>query len=537
MKNTLLIFLVSFVSFSSGAQLSFTITNTSATNSITCAQPSVNLVFASTVSPVSYSCFSSLVTLTGSNVNIALPGNYTVIATSGTATSTQTISVHLNTITPTSTVTPLTQSVICFQPANIVTATSSFQQNIKHYFIFPITGTTAVLSNPAFCLPAYPGTYTHIATDTLNGCSISKTFSVNLDLDLFPTLNITSPQNFTMGCGTKSIVNLFYNGFSRPASYTVSSFNGNNTSGMYTPQNGVILTGGGSHTITLKDQNFNCNIHFALSVSQNTFGPPLSVTKTTTILGCSLPSVALVGISEDPNGTPTPNASFVWYLPGSSVVPNSSIVVNSNTASPSSTLVGSYTLVVTDLSSECKSQTVIPIYQFLKPPIIFNPQSFSCPVPYLKIFASVIPSIDANIAVLWYNWQAPPGAYYTNSGTATISVHTPGTYTAIVSQEPGGCKVEAKVVVNGCVGILDSGQDIGLKVFPNPCNGLATIELNAPSEKVLIEVYNALGELILKHDVDGQKTQLDLRNQPKGIYIIRLTEHNKVIASSRLLKY
>jgi ELWxxDGT repeat protein len=57
-----------------------------------------------------------------------------------------------------------------------------------------------------------------------------------------------------------------------------------------------------------------------------------------------------------------------------------------------------------------------------------------------------------------------------------------------------------------------------LKIFPNPTNGNFTID----SEKELeITITNILGKTILTHQIQQGKNQINLSNQPNGIYFIK----------------
>jgi hypothetical protein len=61
-------------------------------------------------------------------------------------------------------------------------------------------------------------------------------------------------------------------------------------------------------------------------------------------------------------------------------------------------------------------------------------------------------------------------------------------------------------------------------VFPNPSNGIFSVELKMNSEKLKIEVYSMLGEKIESQSVIGNSQfVIDLSSQPNGIYLYRIT--------------
>jgi hypothetical protein len=76
-----------------------------------------------------------------------------------------------------------------------------------------------------------------------------------------------------------------------------------------------------------------------------------------------------------------------------------------------------------------------------------------------------------------------------------------------------------------------------VRVFPNPSRGKLLIE-NTTHEKLNIKVYSMLGNLVLERvlDTDYEGPEIDLREQPDGVYIVELkartfVQINKLILS------
>jgi hypothetical protein len=63
-----------------------------------------------------------------------------------------------------------------------------------------------------------------------------------------------------------------------------------------------------------------------------------------------------------------------------------------------------------------------------------------------------------------------------------------------------------------------------IKIFPNPTNGILTIESNASNERIdKILFYNTEGKLLLKRqEKSGKKVSLDLSEFPAGNYQIEV---------------
>ncbi len=64
------------------------------------------------------------------------------------------------------------------------------------------------------------------------------------------------------------------------------------------------------------------------------------------------------------------------------------------------------------------------------------------------------------------------------------------------------------------------------KLYPNPNNGKFTIENSAANGKSILTVYNMMGEEILSSELTGKSCQIDMSNQPAGIYIYSLISDN-----------
>ncbi|TDH18483.1 T9SS type A sorting domain-containing protein [Segetibacter sp. 3557_3] len=110
----------------------------------------------------------------------------------------------------------------------------------------------------------------------------------------------------------------------------------------------------------------------------------------------------------------------------------------------------------------------------------------------------------------------------------------------VIVQDPDGiCKPPLKTVSN-----ISEAQDIartvpdgnnGIMVYPNPTRGEFTVQLsNLKPGKVTLQVLNENGSVIAQRmlSVDGKSRSLiesfNLRQQPSGMYLIRLTTSSSV---------
>ncbi|HXB12146.1 MAG TPA: T9SS type A sorting domain-containing protein [Bacteroidia bacterium] len=75
------------------------------------------------------------------------------------------------------------------------------------------------------------------------------------------------------------------------------------------------------------------------------------------------------------------------------------------------------------------------------------------------------------------------------------------------------------------------------KVYPNPNNGIFTIQLSGVSGKSLMEIYNMLGERIYSQSFSTLSSQfsIDIHNNPAGVYLYRvLAETGNLVAEGKV---
>ncbi|HTB06675.1 MAG TPA: T9SS type A sorting domain-containing protein, partial [Bacteroidia bacterium] len=76
-----------------------------------------------------------------------------------------------------------------------------------------------------------------------------------------------------------------------------------------------------------------------------------------------------------------------------------------------------------------------------------------------------------------------------------------------------------------------------LNVYPNPSNGLFTIQSPAASGQSSVQVYNMLGQQVYsQYTLPNTQYQIDISNQPTGIYFYRLiSENGNLIGAGKLV--
>jgi len=84
---------------------------------------------------------------------------------------------------------------------------------------------------------------------------------------------------------------------------------------------------------------------------------------------------------------------------------------------------------------------------------------------------------------------------------------------------------------SGTVGVSEVQENSNFSVFPNPSNGVFTIQ-NIGEDVTNIDVFNLLGEKVFQSTnnnlVNNNETAIDLSKKPKGIYFIQVTHGNSI---------
>ena len=73
-------------------------------------------------------------------------------------------------------------------------------------------------------------------------------------------------------------------------------------------------------------------------------------------------------------------------------------------------------------------------------------------------------------------------------------------------------------------------------IFPNPFNSTTTLKIFGNIDDVNLTIYNLYGQAIKQmNKISAQTVSLFRDNLPSGLYFIRLTETNKIIATEKLI--
>jgi gliding motility-associated-like protein len=436
--------------------VTFSIQNTSLSNSITCNNPSVTLQAVSnyTAGSLSYSWTSSTftsgasnITLTPAQVSPSLVITCVAVDPVTTCSALNVFTVGTNTTTPSFIVAPVTQTIDC-ATTSIATFTSTALNptvNVSH--LWYNSGSTVPFATVAGSVSIQSlglGTYTVCLLNNTNGCTSCSVVSVNTGTS-YATFSITSSSNFSLGCApTKNTTTInITNAQTFPTPGGVLSFTfwpPSVSSGTTFNTNTSLVTSiPGLWTAVAKDPASQCLTTKQFAIIQNTVGPHSQIsvnsnTLSTLSLNCYTPSVVALGSST------VPNTSISWSTPSGTNIPQSTITI-AVTTNTSSSVVGTYSLVVKDNNNDCITIQPFLVSQSIGLPTpsitaLSTPSFISCYNSPVTLLNSSIGSTGpvAN-AISW----AGPSPQVPAGSISTYSALVPGVYTLTVRDNGNGC--------------------------------------------------------------------------------------------------
>ena len=120
-----------------------------------------------------------------------------------------------------------------------------------------------------------------------------------------------------------------------------------------------------------------------------------------------------------------------------------------------------------------------------------------------------------------YTWSTTE---ITSDIAVTPTVQT--TYT-VDGTDANGCSSTTTITqdVSLCTGVVSlSNNKASVNVYPNPSNGLYVIEVATLSK---VTVTNAMGQIILSETFEAGQYNIDIHNEAKGVYYVKVVENNK----------
>lgn len=382
----------------------------------------------------------------------------------------------------------------------------------------PALTTVTVFANPTLSISGAQS-ICNGATTTLQatgaGSLVWNNSSISSSISVSPIMNTTYTVVGTDALGCKSTVfqaitvnslpNIFISGpaaLCDGSSITLSA-SGANTYTWSTAGNGISIVvsplANTIYTLTGTDAN-GC---------MNTAIKPISVNSLPVILAQCSSTLVCSGSQVTFNAQ---GASFYSWTNG---------VVNNQPATI--TTGGVYSVTGTDNNS-CSATSALTIVVNPLPSLSLTPSSIICEGEHTGLGAS-----GANLYA-WSSGQSVPLITVSPSVTTLYSV---------TGTDLNGCAATAtvSVSVDACTGIGNTTGWDAYQVWPNPTNGVFYISMPAAAPGRRVELLNLLGQIIQSWQAGEQVLSADLRDEARGIYLLRVMDQGTSKFLQHIIKH
>jgi hypothetical protein len=258
----------------------------------------------------------------------------------------------------------------------------------------------------------------------------------------------------------------------------------------------ITFANGGTYTITLTASNGTVGTATqTISITQ------LSVTSNQTNVSCNGGNNGSATVTVSGG---TPSYSYTWTPTGG------------NAATASGLTAGNYTVTVKD-ANNCSITKTLNISQ---------PSPINTSV---TISGGTLTALQTGAS---YQWVDCNNAYAPIAGATNITYVAPsnGSYAVIITV--GSCSdTSACQVITSISGISVNNQ---IQIYPNPANEFIFIDGVNPMSK--IEMYDAIGKLIITEKAISNSIKLNTNNLDEGVYFIRITSNESVLNKKVIIK-
>jgi hypothetical protein len=384
---------------------------------------------------------------------------------------------------------PIDTSPTLLACPGFTTSLSASASGTVSWYNAAIGGTLLVIGNGFNTPTLSAGTYTYFAQNTNTCSSAPARTAVIVTVSPSPTVSLNS--------GTICAGQTFTLIASGAASYTFSG-----GTSVVNPTASTIYSVTGSNSIGCMSANTATTM-----ISVNPL-PSVTATGPSTICGSSFGCLSASAAM-----------TYTWIGPCgfTSNVQNPCLVFNSFCPC-------TFSLTIADFNG-CQNSTTVCANVI--------------PQPTVSITSSDTLLCLGNSATLTANGASTYSWSTGNSGISEIISPTITLNYTVTGTDANGCMNTSVITqsVASCTGFSQlSFSNSQLSIYPNPNNGNFTILMNDLQKETHFEIYNSLGQEVIRKPLKIKETQIDIGNLANGIYFVKIFEEGEMIYYSKIIK-
>ncbi len=159
------------------------------------------------------------------------------------------------------------------------------------------------------------------------------------------------------------------------------------------------------------------------------------------------------------------------------------------------------------------------------------------PNPAIPVIAQIGNAISNTVSGTTYQWYLN-GVIQPSKTTQNITITAAqnGNWNVVVSNT-FGCSSTSNVLSTN-VGINELAQSVSVAVYPNPNNGLFTVEIkSASSQKLTLRIFDVTGRVVYAaKTISKEKFTINMSDKAKGVYFLQLNNGTDIVSRKLIVE-
>lgn len=356
---------------------------------------------------------------TGSSVQFAQPGTYTVTVTDVNNCSRTGSVVVVENITPPVAAASPSAAISCVQPTVVLSgAGSSSGQGISYLWTASNGGSIVAGANTLTPTVNAAGTYTLQVLNSANGCVASAATVVSSQVQL-PSVSVTNAQ---LSCANPTA------SLQAATNASAAAFSWSGPNGFSSSLPNPTVSGPGTYSLTVTNTDNGCTNTASATVTADFNLPTISLGSA--VLTCTDTLVQLQSVTN------VSNATYNWSGPDG---------FSAQVAAPFVSLPGTYEITVTNTTNGCTASASLVVAQDVAPPVVVigQPDNLNCVRTSVQLDATA----SSQGTDFVYSWTTVDGNLLSGAAGPSPVVDAAGTYLLTIVNNNNGCATAASATV------------------------------------------------------------------------------------------